>query len=93
MASSKEGSGPEPELRVTPWSEWVSCISPLPTVCRQKSESLVAPSYPPSATPCTAARRAPPSVGFSRQEYWRGLTLASPEDLPDQGIEPRSPTL
>ena len=29
----------------------------------------------------------------SRQEYWSGLPFPSPEDLPDPGIEPRSPTL
>ena len=34
------------------------------------------------------AYRAPPSVGFSRQEYWSGLPFPSPEDLPDPGIEP-----
>ena len=31
--------------------------------------------------------------GFSRQEYWRGLPRPSPGDLPNPGIEPRSPTL
>ena len=33
------------------------------------------------------------SMGFSRQEYWSGLPLASPGDLPDPGTEPRSPAL
>ena len=33
------------------------------------------------ATPWTAAYQAPPSMGFSRQEYWSGLTLPSPEWL------------
>ena len=33
------------------------------------------------------------SVGFSKQEYWRGLPCPSPGDLPDPGIEPGSPTL
>ena len=46
-----------------------------------------------SATPCTVARQAPPSMGFSRQEYWSGVPFPSPGDLPDPGIEPRSPTL
>ena len=45
------------------------------------------------ATPWTVAYQAPPSVGFSRQEHWSGLPFPSPEDLPDPGIEPRSPTL
>ena len=45
------------------------------------------------ATPWTVAQQAPPSMGFSRQEYWSGLPFPSPGDLPDPGIEPRSPTL
>ena len=45
------------------------------------------------ATPWTVAHQAPRSVGFSRQEYWNGLPFPSPGDLPDPGIEPRSPAL
>ena len=45
------------------------------------------------ATSWTAAYQAPPSMGFSRREYWSGLPFPSPEDLPDPGIEPGSPTL
>ena len=45
------------------------------------------------ATPWTVAHQAPPSTGFSRQEYWSGLPFPSPEDLSEPGIEPRSPTL
>ena len=45
------------------------------------------------ATPWTVAYEAPPSMGFSRQEYWSGLPFPSPGDLPDPGIEPRSPAL
>ena len=32
-------------------------------------------------------------VEFSRQEHWSELPFASPRDLPDPGIEPRSPAL
>ena len=32
-------------------------------------------------------------MGFSRQEYWSVLSFPSPEDLPDPGIEPRTPEL
>ena len=39
------------------------------------------------------AHQAPPSMGFSRQEYWSGLPFPSPGDLPDSGIEPGSPSL
>ena len=45
------------------------------------------------ATPWTVAYQAPPSMGFSRQEYWSGLPFPSPGDLPDPGIEPDSPAL
>ena len=41
----------------------------------------------------TVACQAPPSMEFSRQEYWGGLPFPSPEDLPNLGIEPRSPAL
>ena len=36
---------------------------------------------------------APLSMEFSRQGYWSGLAFPSPGDLPDPGIEPRSPAL
>ena len=45
------------------------------------------------ATPLTVACQVPPSMGFSRQEYWSGLPVPSLGDLPDPGIEPRSPAL
>ena len=48
---------------------------------------------PDFATPWTAAHQAPLSMGFSRQGYWSGLSFPSPGDLPDPGIEPRSPAL
>ena len=44
-------------------------------------------------TSWTVAYQASLSMGFSRQEYQSGLPFPSPEDLPDPGIEPRSPTL
>ena len=43
-----------------------------------KSESEVAQSCPTLATPWTAAYQAPPSMGFSRQNYWSGVPLPSP---------------
>ena len=44
-----------------------------------KNESEVAQSCPTLATPRTAAYRAPPSMGFSRQEYWSGVPSPSPK--------------
>ena len=45
------------------------------------------------ATSWITAYQAPLSMEFSRQEYWSGLPFPSPGDLPDPGIEPRSPAL
>ena len=45
------------------------------------------------ATSQSAACQAPLSTEFSRQEYWNGLPCPSPGDLPNPGIEPRSPAL
>ena len=36
----------------------------------------------------TVALQAPLSMGFSRQEYWSGLSCPPPGDLPDPGNEP-----
>ena len=41
----------------------------------------------------TVACQTPQSMEFSRQEYWSGLPLPSPGDLPDPGIKPRSSAL
>ena len=45
------------------------------------------------ATPWTVALQAPLSMGFFRQEYWRGLPFPSAGDLPDLEAEPVSPAL
>ena len=45
-----------------------------------KSESEVAQLCPTPSDPWTAAYQAPPSMGFSRQEYWSGVPLPSPLD-------------
>ena len=45
------------------------------------------------ATPWTVAYQAPPSIEFSRQENWSGLPFPSPGDLPNPGIELKSPIL
>ena len=45
------------------------------------------------AIPWAIAYKAPPSMEFSRQEYWSGLPFPSPGDLPDPGIKPGSPAL
>ena len=49
-----------------------------PTLCDRMDSSL---------------HQAPPSMGYTRQEYWSGLPFPSPWNLPNPGIEPRSLTL
>ena len=44
-------------------------------------------------TPWTVAYQASLSMGFSRQKYQSQSPFSSPGDLPDPGIEPRSPAL
>jgi len=44
-------------------------------------------------TPWTVACQALLSIGFPRQEHWSGLSFPSPGNLPDPGIEPKSPVL
>ena len=39
------------------------------------------------------AHQTPLSLGILQQEYWSGLPFPSPEDLPNSGIEPKSPAL
>ena len=46
-----------------------------------------------TVTSWTLAHQAPLSMGFSRPEYWSGLPCPSPGDLPNPGIELRSPVL
>ena len=57
----------------------------------RKKESLICVWL--FATPRTVARQAALSGVFSRQEYWSGLPIPSPGDLPDPGIKPPSPAL
>ena len=43
--------------------------------------------------PWTVVYQASLYMGFFRQQYWSRLPFPSPGDLPDAGIEPRSPAL
>ena len=55
-----------------------------------RKESDISQSCP---TLCNPKDMAPPSMEFSRQEYWTGLPFPSPGDLPNPGIKPWSPVL
>ena len=62
-------------------------------VCGGGGGGLVTRSCLTLVTPWNIAHQAPLSMGFSRQEYWSGLPFPSPGDLPDTGIDLRSPAL
>ena len=59
----------------------------------KRSVILVAQSCLTLCDPIDCNPQAPPSMGFSRQEYWSGLPFPSPGDLPDPGLKPGSPAL
>ena len=90
-----------PITHVLPGSGNLCCMHPCPwhserrgaqmgvlSCCAVLSRSVVSDS----AIPWTVAHQASLSMGFSSQEYWSGLPCP-PGDLPNPGIEPRSPTL
>ena len=61
---------------------------------KKDSKSEVAQSCPTLWDPMDCSLyQAPPSMGFSRWEYWSGLPFPPPGDLPNPGIEPGSPAL
>ena len=71
----------QPTRMLHPWDSpgkntGVDCHFPLQCM-KVKSESEVAQSCP-TLSPWTAAYQAPLSMGFSRQEYWSGVSLPSP---------------
>ena len=69
---------------------FIQCISPFWHTVKGKERKMKSLSHVQLfATPWTVAYQAPPSMGFSRQEYWSGLPFPSP-DLPDPAIEPES---
>ena len=82
MSDSVRPHGQQPTRLPSPWDSpgkniRVGCHFLLQ--CRKvKSESEVAQSCLTLATPWTAAYQAPPSMGFSRQEYWSGVPSPSP---------------
>ena len=81
MSDSVRPHRRQPTRLPRPWDSpgkntGVGCYFPLQCM-KVKSESEVAQSVLLLATPWTAAYQAPPSIGFSRQEYWSGVPLSS----------------
>ena len=76
-------------LGTGPPGEVLFSILSLGTVVQFLSLTLkIFEVYPTLCTPWTIE-----SMEFSRPEYWSGEPLPSPGDLPNPGIEPRSPPL
>ena len=72
MDGSPPGS-PDPGILQARTLEWVAISFSNAQKWKVKSESEAAQSCPFLVTPWTAAYQAPPSMGFSRQEYWSGV--------------------
>ena len=85
---SHYGHPPPPH---TPASLGARC--PLSALLASSSVRVLASRVRLFMTPWTVARQAPPSMGFSSQEYWSELPFPSPGDLLDPGIKSRSPSL
>ena len=82
LCNSVDGSppgSPVPGILQARTLEWVA-IS-FSNAWKWKVKVKLLSSVWPSATPYTAAYQAPPSMGFSRQEYWSGVPLPSPLDI------------
>ena len=77
------------EMRVTEYSH-IKLLWGLNKLCGTLSRFS---RVPLSETSWTVTHQAALSMGFPRQEYWSGMLFPSPGDLPDPGIEPRSPSL
>ena len=79
--------------QLSDWTELIAIYNAHTTEWANLWFGLVTKSCLTLATPWTVACQAPRSMGFSRQEYWSGLSFPSPGDLPDPGIEPGSSAL
>ena len=71
------------------------CLNPIQLLRKQTCECVcvLLSHVQLFAPPQTVAHQASLSMGFFKQEYWSGLPCPPPEDLPNRGIEPRSPVL
>ena len=63
-------------------------ISIVPYMCVLPAKSFHL--CPTLCNPMDCSLPGSSSMGFSKQEYWSGLSCPSPGDLPDPGIEPES---
>ena len=83
-------------------AQFSSVAQSCPTLCDSMNHSTIpsptpgvhSDSCPLCPTLCNPMDCSPPSsMGFPWQEHWSGLPFPSPGDLPNPGVEPRSPEL
>ena len=72
---------------------WWAIVHGITKCWKERNKVKLLNHVPDFATTWILAYQAPPSMGFSRQEYWSGVPFPSPGDIPNPGIEPRSPAL
>ena len=93
------GHGVSGTFSITANAQICGLVPPLPdSSCHLASPATNTPVLrnsvvSDSAALWTVAHQAPPSMGFSRQQYGSGLPFPSSRDLPNPGIEPKSPVL
>ena len=85
MSDSVRPHRKQPTRLPRPWDSpgkntGVGCHFLLQCMKVKKVKVKLLSDVQPSATPWTAAFQAPPSMGFSRQEYWSGVPLPSPPE-------------
>ena len=87
FVSSCPSSSPSP----VEGGNWVMAVIAASSSIECPCTNMCMPSHSScvrlSVDPWTIARQAPLSMGFSRQEYWRGLPCPPPGCLPNPGIE------
>ena len=74
-------------------NQYAACLKQIIVCINHGGGGLVTKSCLTLVTPWTVACQALLSMGFFRQKYWSALPFPYPGDLPDPGIEPRSPAL
>ena len=79
LCDPRDGTTRLPRPWDSPGKNTGVCCHFLLQCMKVKSESEVAQSCPTLSDPLNAAYQAPPSMGFSRQEYWSGVPLPSPQ--------------
>ena len=80
----------KPHTRVCVYFFTLQVITRYCAMCCVLRHSVVSDSLQPF---WNVVHQAPVSMGFSRQDYWSGLPCPPPEDFPNPGIGPWSPTL